>query len=311
MCSTLISRMERSAPGKSKGLFSLIFLLILTSCASNRPSGSGKTLSQNNDIQIDPRQMEIQPGKVKFVQIDVKNLENPELICRDKTLPSLTEDSRLKAFISESYFSKMKPFKCYIESRGKKYLAIEFNVVAFPYKQERLHVDKKRVFLSEKNLARVKRERKILAKVYKSEFKHPLFDDHFVAPLDSYITSHYGTKRIYNNKKHGQHLGNDFRAKVGVPIPVTNTGKVVLVKNLFYSGNTVIVDHGLGVFTTYGHLSRFKVGEGDIVQKGSIVGLSGATGRVSGPHLHWGVKVHGNWVDGFSLVKNFSPSRLM
>ena len=130
-----------------------------------------------------------------------------------------------------------------------------------------------------------------------------MFNEPFEVPLDSYITSHYGNRRLFNNKKRSQHLGNDFRAAVGVPIPVANKGKVVFTGNLFYSGNVVIVDHGLNIFTAYGHLSKINVQEGMIVNKGTIVGLAGKTGRVSGPHLHWGVKINGSWIDGFSLVE--------
>ena len=97
-------------------------------------------------------------------------------------------------------------------------------------------------------------------------------------------------------------MGTDFRAAVGELVRTANTGKVVLAKNLFYTGNTVIVDHGVGLFTLYGHLSHITVQKGDEVGQLEIVGLAGQTGRVTGPHLHWGVKSQGHWVDGFSLV---------
>jgi murein DD-endopeptidase MepM/ murein hydrolase activator NlpD len=90
---------------------------------------------------------------------------------------------------------------------------------------------------------------------------------------------------------------------VGVPIPVSNRGKVSLAKDLFYTGFTVIVDHGLDIFSVYAHLSEVSVSENQIVEQGAIIGKSGNTGRTSGPHLHWGIKIHGHWVDGFSLIK--------
>ena len=108
---------------------------------------------------------------------------------------------------------------------------------------------------------------------------------------------------MFNNKKRSQHLGNDFRAAIGVPIPVSNRGRVVYVGNLFFSGNVVVVDHGLDIFTLYGHLSKIKTTKGSIVYIGDIIGLAGMSGRVSGPHLHWGVKINGNSVDGFSLSR--------
>jgi murein DD-endopeptidase MepM/ murein hydrolase activator NlpD len=106
------------------------------------------------------------------------------------------------------------------------------------------------------------------------------------------------------------HLGNDFRAPEGTPIPTSNTGKVVYVGDLFYSGKTVIVDHGMQLFSMYAHLSKISVAVGATVNRGDIVGLSGATGRASGPHLHWGIKINGEWIDGFSLVEEYNALEL-
>ena len=107
---------------------------------------------------------------------------------------------------------------------------------------------------------------------------------------------------MYNNIKKGQHLGIDFRAKVGKEIEVANNGKVVLARDLFYTGNTVIVYHGLGIFTIYGHLSKIKVNDGQRVLKGDIIGLAGMTGRVTGPPPTLGGKSNGHWVNGNDLL---------
>jgi murein DD-endopeptidase MepM/ murein hydrolase activator NlpD len=93
-----------------------------------------------------------------------------------------------------------------------------------------------------------------------------------------------------------------LRAKTGTPIHATNRGRVVLAKSLFFTGNTVILDHGLGIYSLYAHLSRIDVKVGNIINNGQQVGLSGATGRVTGPHLHWGMVVQGARVDPFTLV---------
>jgi murein DD-endopeptidase MepM/ murein hydrolase activator NlpD len=93
-----------------------------------------------------------------------------------------------------------------------------------------------------------------------------------------------------------------LRATTGTPIRATNRGRVVLAKNLFFSGNTVILDHGLGIYSIYAHLSRIDAKRGTLVKNGAVVGLAGATGRVTGPHLHWGTRVQGARVDPFTLV---------
>ena len=120
-------------------------------------------------------------------------------------------------------------------------------------------------------------------------------------PLNSVITSIYGIKRTYNKQHKGQHLGTDFRAPIGEKIPASNRGKIVFSGDLFYTGWTVIIDHGLDIFTVYGHLSKTLVEAGQIVQKGDLIGLAGNTGRSSGPHLHWGVKIQGQYIDGIDL----------
>lgn len=284
--------------------FILLFLLTV-SCSSIRPINEEKKITQDvveKELPLieEVREVTLMPGKATFVEFDI-NLDDGKIIldCHQKKVSFIVLNKKAKTLMGETYFSKLKPYKCKYEN--KEVLSIK--VKDFPYKSEKLNVNKSRVTLSKKNLARVIKEREIKRKIYLKSSSYFLFDEPFKTPLESFITSHYGNRRLFNNKKRSQHLGNDFRAAVGVPIPVANKGKVVFTGNLFYSGNIVIVDHGLNIFTAYGHLSKIKVQEGMIVNKGTIVGLAGKTGRVSGPHLHWGVKINGSWIDGFSLVE--------
>ncbi len=288
----------------------LLILILSISCSGIQPlqnqSRNSQVVEQKKEpIKVKPliekiKSVQLQPGKVKFVEFQI-NLSDGmwELECEGTKKAFFVENNKGRLFMSETYFSNLKPFKCFYKNQT----VLAVSVKDFPYKSEKLNVDKKRVTLSKKDLNRVIKERKILSKVYQNTSSYFLFSQPFRRPLSSYVTSHYGNKRLFNNKKKTQHLGNDLRAAVGVPIPVANKGKVIFTGDLFYSGNIVIVDHGLDIFTTYGHLSKIQVTEGMIINKGDIVGLAGATGRVSGPHLHWGVKINGNWVDGFSLVE--------
>ena len=104
-------------------------------------------------------------------------------------------------------------------------------------------------------------------------------------------TSVFGTRRVFNGKPRDPHSGLDLRAASGTPVHSSGPGVVSLAQELYYSGNTVIVDHGGGLFTIYAHLSEIRVQEGDTAEAGDVLGLSGATGRVTGPHLHWGAKI--------------------
>lgn len=149
---------------------------------------------------------------------------------------------------------------------------------------------------------RLSRERKKLAAIYASRKPEVPSDGSFVRPVPGSPTSTYGTRRLFNNVPKSPHPGLDLRASTGTPVKSSGPGAVVLAEDLYYSGLTVIVDHGGGLVTLYAHLSRIDVEPGKSVKAGEIVGLSGATGRVTGPHLHWGAKVG---------KKHFDPSALL
>lgn len=290
--------------------------LLFVSCAQIKPINEKKPVIIKKEepkivlpIINRPIEVEVQPGKVTFVEFAI-NLPDGKWIlnCKYGNVSFVVLNKKAQLFLAETYFSDMKPYKCsYVTDEDndnvEDLIVLNVNVVPFKYKKERLYVDQKKIDLSKKDLERVLKEKEITEKLYDNSASYYFFEEPFMTPLDSFITSYYGNKRIFNNKKQSQHLGNDFRAAVGVPIPVANKGKVIFVGDLFYTGKVVVVDHGLDIFTMYGHLSNIKVNEGDIINKGDIVGLAGATGRVSGPHLHWGVKIQGHWVDGFSLVQ--------
>jgi murein DD-endopeptidase MepM/ murein hydrolase activator NlpD len=128
------------------------------------------------------------------------------------------------------------------------------------------------------------------------------WDGGFAAPADAAISDVYGSQRIFNGKAQREHQGLDFRVPTGTPVAAMNSGTVLLARFLYFEGNCVVIDHGQGLLTLYFHLSEFKVKEGDQVKRGQIVGLSGGTGRATGPHLHVAVRWQGTYLD---------PARLM
>ncbi|MFZ8933492.1 MAG: M23 family metallopeptidase [Bacteriovoracaceae bacterium] len=277
----------------------IVFLLTLISCSR------WQIKADQEDKIIQPVNLEIRPGELLKVDFRVSD-KNVELKCKGKKIPYFIDGEIGIAFIVESYFSKLTPYSC---SLGEdKIFDVKVTQKEFP--SERLHVDKRKVFYSKKDLKRIRAEQKVLNKIYKASLSRPIFNTGFKIPLNSKITSIYGARRLFNNKKKSQHLGTDFRAKVGTPIMSSNAGKVVLSQDLFFTGDTVIIDHGLGLFTVYGHLSKRKAEVGEFVPKGSVVGHAGMSGRATGPHLHWGVKVHGEWVDGASLVKETADEKI-
>ena len=140
----------------------------------------------------------------------------------------------------------------------------------------------------------------------KEAFEHtaplPLWSGDFIKPVNGEATASFGESRIVNGKTTSTHRGTDFRAKTGTPVLVSNSGTVVLASKLFYEGNCVIVDHGEQFFTIYMHLSEIGVHAGQRLKKGAQIGLSGATGKVTGPHLHMGVKWEGAYLNPVELL---------
>lgn len=189
------------------------------------------------------------------------------------------------------------------DSGGRQQITrIPLQIIEGNYKKEALKVAPKHVSPSPKNLQRIKAEKKEIRRIYTSSSDTRLWYGNFIKPVTSNTTSVFGTQRLFNGELQSYHRGTDLRAKTGTPIYVSNSGIVRLAKNLFYSGNIVIVDHGKGIFTNYAHLSKIKVRVGQHVARGDQIGLSGATGRVSGPHLHWGVKINGSYVDPLQFM---------
>jgi murein DD-endopeptidase MepM/ murein hydrolase activator NlpD len=152
-------------------------------------------------------------------------------------------------------------------------------------------------------LARITAERALKDKVFASSATQPLWSGNFRAPVHAPPTDSFGTRRTFNGELASIHEGMDFRAATGTPVRAGNSGVVVLARPLYYEGNCVVIDHGLGLFTISMHLSRIDVHEGDHVIAGQRIGLSGATGRVTGPHLHWAVRWQNAYLDPAKLLR--------
>jgi hypothetical protein len=167
----------------------------------------------------------------------------------------------------------------------------------------RLQVEKRYVDLSPRDQARVKREAARLRAVFAKTSPERLWDGPFVLPVNGAGPSdNFGQKRILNGEPRSPHSGVDFSAESGTAVTAPQRGRVVLAQDLFLSGRTVVLDHGMGLFTFYGHLSATDVVEGREVETGDRLGAVGATGRVTGPHLHWSMRILGARVNPLALV---------
>lgn len=172
------------------------------------------------------------------------------------------------------------------------------------YPTTELTVEERFVELSPEDQARAEREGKETSAIYDTFTPERFWSEGFTVPVAGATDGrNFGHRRVFNGQPRAPHSGADLRAGTGTPIVAANRGRVVLAKDLFYSGNAVFIDHGYGLYTTYLHLSKIDVAVGDVVEQGQRIGLAGATGRVTGPHLHWGVRLLDARIDPFSLIR--------
>ena len=254
---------------------------------------------------------EVVRGTTAFIELPGKsNIHYLDFKFKKKKIPVFEHP-----FKKGSYFALIPV--SYYESAGVKKIKLEYlnagvtrektitiKVLNGKYKKEHIDVSSAKVNpQSLKVKKRVAKEYKEAMKIYnRVENKSYIMKD-FILPLKSKITSPFGMARVYNGSLKGYHSGTDFRAKTGTPIEAANDGKVVLVKKRFYSGGTVVIDHGEGIYTCYFHLSNFKVHKGEFVKRGDVIALSGKSGRVTGPHLHFSARVDGVQVDPLQLMQ--------
>lgn len=174
------------------------------------------------------------------------------------------------------------------------------------YPTETLNVDPSKVTPPPEALERIALEKAQATEIYGRFTPIRYWDKPFIRPIESDTTSAYGSARTYNGSLKSYHGGIDFRALTPTKIHASNDGIVVLVQERYYSGGTIIIDHGEGLYTCYFHLSRFDVELGSRVTREQIIGLSGASGRITGPHLHFGIMVQGIQADPLDLISQIN-----
>ena len=187
-----------------------------------------------------------------------------------------------------------------------KTIALPLTVTMASYPIETLSVDPSKVTPPPEALDRIEREKTQAKEIYAHFTPIRYWNKALIKPLDSNITSEYGSARTYNGTLQSYHGGVDLRARIPIPVHATNDGIVVLAEDRYYSGGTIIIDHGEGLFSCYFHLSRYDVKVGDYVHQGDSIALTGDTGRITGPHLHFGFMVHGVQTDPFDLLEKIN-----
>jgi murein DD-endopeptidase MepM/ murein hydrolase activator NlpD len=177
----------------------------------------------------------------------------------------------------------------------------------YPQIKVELTVEKKFTEPSKEQLAQIEEDQKVKQDYLNRVTPDREWSGNFAAPAHAETSDVFGSQRIFNGKAQRPHYGLDFRVPTGTPVAAMNEGTVLLARFLYYEGNCVVIDHGQGLLTLYFHLSELKVKEGDLVKRGQEIGLSGSTGRATGPHLHVAVRWQGTYLDPARLMQLSLP----
>ena len=202
-----------------------------------------------------------------------------------------------------------KPAKYQVKVRGQDkggkgfFGASPLEVKKVSFKTQTLSLPSSMVDLDPKTLERVNGENKRLEALFQKTRREKLWNGRFLQPVPGEISTPFGLRRVINRQNKNPHSGVDLRAGEGTPVLASNAGFVVMVDDLFFSGKSVVLDHGQGIYSMYFHLSEILARGGEKISKGDVLGQVGSTGRSTGPHLHWGVRIHGSKVDPFSLLR--------
>ncbi|QNI31238.1 M23 family metallopeptidase [Alloacidobacterium dinghuense] len=183
----------------------------------------------------------------------------------------------------------------------------DITIASAHYKQVELHVAENFVEPDAAALKRIAEDSEIKHQAFAKSAPEPLWRGGFLLPVQSPATDSFGTRRLFNGKLASIHRGMDFRAASGTAVHAANSGRVILARSLFYEGNCVVIDHGQQFMTIYMHLSKIKVSEGQNVHAYQLLGLSGSTGRATGPHLHFAVRWQSAYLDPAILFKMKLP----
>lgn len=267
--------------------------------------GAGAVVSgQPGDLVVDVRARSVAPGEALVVDVaPAGTAGRVEVRAFDRTSAAYAlGPGRWQAIVGIDLDTVPGPHALTVMVDGVAAGERTLEVEPKPFPVRRLRVNPDFVNPPKSAETRIADESRLLERIYASSAPERLWTGGFGRPVPHKANSRFGTRSVFNGEPRSAHGGTDFLSPAGTPIRAPQAGRAVVARDLYFSGRTVIIDHGLGVFSQLAHMSRIDVSEGDLVPSGRIVGLVGATGRVTGAHLHWGLRVNGARVDALSLV---------
>jgi murein DD-endopeptidase MepM/ murein hydrolase activator NlpD len=258
--------------------------------------------------------LEVSPAKPQQGQIVLVTLRTPSPVAAatlrdgEREIPmEPAEGGRVhRALLGIDFESKAGKREIQVSASGpdgERSVTKSFVVGSGKFPTQMLKVAPAYVEPPQEELDRIARDREKVKRVYDAPDSPRLFASAFRRPVVSSSTGSFGVRRVFNGKPRSPHDGVDLAAPQGEPVVAAAPAVVALAEDLYFSGGTVILDHGSGLFTFYFHLSAIDVRPGDTVAAGQRIGAVGATGRATGPHLHWGARLHRARVNPLDLLK--------
>ena len=282
-----------------------VSLLILVSAV---PFAAGSS------INISPEPMEAFQGGIVPVRVSGTGLQGVQALRNGVKIPFFPSGSQGSyfAFVGVDFEEKPGPTKFVIKVWGQRghRLPVELRVKKMEFPTEHLSVPASFDRFDQATLTRIRREQGKMRNLWSRSSGRRLWQGQFVVPVPGEKTSAFGRRRVINGTPRSPHSGVDLRAALGAPILAANHGTVVLRDEFFFNGKSIVLDHGWGFYTMYFHLSDFRLEEGSQVRKGEVIGWVGMTGRVTGPHLHWGVRLNEARVDPVSTLNTLDSSQI-
>jgi murein DD-endopeptidase MepM/ murein hydrolase activator NlpD len=237
------------------------------------------------------------PGGIALVPLGGAADDPPTVTLEGVPVMVLRQEDQWLAVVGIPLSTAPGELKVDFARREAKDTAAVLNIKPKDYVVQRLKVAPGMVNLSPEDQARTERERPVIQAALATFTEEAPATLRFRQPVPGARSSSYGLRRVFNDEPRNPHTGMDIAAPTGAPIAAPAAGRVITTGNCFVTGNTVLLDHGRGLVTMYCHLSAIEVKPGDLVQTGDLLGKVGATGRVTGPHLHWGVVLNRTMVD--------------
>ena len=237
------------------------------------------------------------PGGVFITPVEGTADQPPTVTLDGKRVMVIRSKDRWLAVVGIPLSTKLGPASISVKEGTAAEVPISFKVVDKQYPTQSLKVAPGKVDLSPEDQERSSKESERIRAALATYSPDAPSSLQLLQPVPGVRSSSYGSRRIFNNEPRNPHTAMDIASPAGTPVKAAADGKVVETGDFFLPGNTVIVDHGEGLVTMYCHLSKINVKVGDVLKRGDVLGLVGATGRVTGPHLHWGVALNQTFVD--------------